>query len=850
MSNANNSENNKKEILKFMYPVSPMKNNSLKNIKLYTNLMQLNLTISKNEEKLCIYSVSIDPELDKNNYSLYSKIQRQIDPDLNKIFKRKYFSGYNLFGNTNNKEELIQIEAIVENKKYTILFKLVCFFDISSIENFNGENQMKKSFLERMIKDILLKNKNTIKFGDSRTIVQLNKKNISDFVQENINNETIFKGYFTSAQITENGLFLLVENVSKYVTQITVYEKIQELRSQNASLKESEIKNIIENYFNSHKTVLTTYGSLKTYRIDYIDFDKSPKKACFNILDCEKMRTITVFDYYKVQYNVIIKDADQPLVIAESKSKRKLEKINDKTENININVKEEKAIYLVPELLYITQNPMEANNINKRALIKKTRMGPNEKMNEIFKINELISSTSCKTYKTKDGKTLPSKSPYEVSKEWGISLGDNLSIQGRLLNPPTLLYGRSQKIIPTNGRFKSGVILKGATLNRDNFIYIYDKRETSNIRNFLKILISKAKKKDLNIKVEADDMKGICLKNCTKWIDLYHDLIKNKFEGIKMAILFLSPQLEKFYNNLKDFFTNDVKIATQFVISKKLQDPKKVETIMFNVVEQINIKIGGSNFYINFFGENILLKDKIYIILGLESRPSSKNIDYIMTSSKNKNFNKIITSVYTAKNNKEEKEKALTYLMNSALNELKDGTSQYSPNYIILYRQGGNYIQNKKIAEEEVPVFINLLKNKYKKYQPKFIYVCCNLKNNLKFFEKSEDMYTNPKSGLCIDTSVTQKDKYEFYIQPQFVNLGTATPTHYEILYEDTENELKIEQLEQLSYYLSYYYWTWPGAVRVPGALKLATTAMDFFTKHLGGRLEKDDKKFINPEYI
>ena len=62
MSNAYNSGNNKKEILKFMYPVSPMKNNSLKNIKLYTNLMQLNLTISKNEEKLCIYSVSIDPE--------------------------------------------------------------------------------------------------------------------------------------------------------------------------------------------------------------------------------------------------------------------------------------------------------------------------------------------------------------------------------------------------------------------------------------------------------------------------------------------------------------------------------------------------------------------------------------------------------------------------------------------------------------------------------------------------------------------------------------------------------------------------------------------------------------------
>ena len=46
--------------------------------------------------------------------------------------------------------------------------------DISTITDFEGVNQRKKSFLEKVIKDILLKNKNTIKFGDDRTIVQYN----------------------------------------------------------------------------------------------------------------------------------------------------------------------------------------------------------------------------------------------------------------------------------------------------------------------------------------------------------------------------------------------------------------------------------------------------------------------------------------------------------------------------------------------------------------------------------------------------------------------------------------------------------------------------------------------------
>ena len=118
-----------------------------------------------------------------------------------------------------------------------------------------------------------------------------------------------------------------------------------------------------------------------------------------------------------------------------------------------------------------------------------------------------------------------------------------------------------------------------------------------------------------------------------------------------------------------------------------------------------------------------------------------------------------------------------------------------------------------------------------------------DLKGDLKFLEKAGNSgYANPKSGLCVDTSVTEKDKYEFYIQPQFVNQGTATPCHYQVLYEDKDEKeensmLKMEQLELLSFYLSFYYWTWAGAIRVPGALKLATTAMNFFSKHLDSRL-------------
>jgi aubergine-like protein len=875
-SNPNNNDSN--AIVKFSNPAAPSKNQLLRKtdmvVNLTTNLMKLE--ISKSEQKLCIYSVSIVPELAKDNYSLYSKIQRQIDNELNKYFTRKCFSGNNLFASSNDPQALINCNAIVENIEYVVTFKKVSQMEISEITDFEGENQRKKSFLEKVIKDILLKNKNTVKFGDDRTIVKIQETNVMYADPNKEDKETIYKGFYTSAQITESGLFLLVLNVNKHVSNITVLEKINNIRNEHKGLPESEIRKVIEEYFITHKTVLTTYGSLRTYRIKSIDFDTNPRKTSFNVKDGDRIKTISIEEYYKIQYKVTLKNPDQPLLIAERKTKgKKVSKIADdksgkeKTDannaNINQNNTEEPIIFLVPELLYTTGTNTETDSKDKRRnIISKTKVDPNKKMEEISKINELMNNNNApKSYKGKDGKSYPSKTSAEVSKEWGINLGENLTIKGRILPQPKLLYGKNQIVTPNNGNFRSGPTFNGVTLNSNNFVYVYDKRDNSDIRNSLKGLLDKGRSKGLNINSAPGDLHGVSLGNFSNWDDIRRNLnvIEQHANNLQMTVVFLSSHLEKYYSNLKDYFTNVIKIPTQFVVSKKLQDQRRAGSIMFNIVEQINIKMGGTNFYINFY-DNILSKGKIYLILGLELRQvNGGEVDFVLTSSTTMNLNKMITTVRKCKNNREEKEKTINELMEMALKGLRQGGAPHPPNYIILYRQGGNYVQNKKIAENEVPMFINFINSKketienFKSVNPKFIYVCCNLKGDLKFFEKNNKNCMNPKSGLCVDSHVTQKDKYEFYIQPQYVNQGTATPCHYQVLYEDKDeqdpnNNLKIEQLQLLSFYLSFYYWTWAGAVRVPGALKLATTAMDFFSKHLNSKLLLPEQKFVNPSYI
>ena len=843
---------------KITYNNAPKKSIALKRnfeiVDIITNLFKI--TFDENELKLFNFSYSIQPEIANDNFTLLRKIQREIESDLSRIFKKKYFSGYNLFASAFNPAKEIIINANVENTDYVLTFKQVREFDIKiDSEEDQRTQQKKKTFVERVIKEILLKNPNTIKFGDDRTIVQVDPKNI---ITGNDNNkETIFKGYLTSNQITSIGFCLLVLNINKHVRNITVYEKINQIRNEHKNLQESEIRKIIDEYFQKHKTVLTIYGSYRTYRIDSIDFDASPKKVSFNLKTNEGEKSITIEEYYKKQYKINIKDLEQPLIKVETKLMKK-KKEQKKLGNINLeqnqngNKEEEKTIYLIPELLYMTGNPTELDNKNRKPIKKISK--PQEKMGKINDIRKLLTSNKSKIITDRLGQERKCKSPLDVSQEWGISLGNNLVIKGKILPQPNLLFYNNQVIIPNNGKFTGQRIKVGMTLDEKNFIFFYDAKDRSPLRNLVKLFLDKAKYKGLNIRVDPEKIKGIEIKNFNKWDDILKILETAQLTNIKMALVFLTPQLEKYYSNMKDYFTNRVNFPSQFIISNKLKDQKKAGNIMFNVVEQINIKMGGTNFTIDFYKENILEKGKIYMILGLEISKSGRGLDLVMTSSVNPNLNKVITSIASVPNTLEDKEKALNELVDLALNALKKNGSPSSPDYIILYRHGGNKVDKEKLRLNEVPIFTKILNNKFKK-KLKFIYISCTLKCDFKFFEQDKKSLNNPKSGLCIDNYVTQKGKKEFYIQPQFVNQGTATPCLYEVLYEDIDNDnpddnISTENLQLLTFYLTFYYWTWAGAIREPGALKLASKASGFYNKNLCGKLVKENKQFINPEYI
>ena len=102
----------------------------------------------------------------------------------------------------------------------------------------------------------------------------------------------------------------------------------------------------------------------------------------------------------------------------------------------------------------------------------------------------------------------------------------------------------------------------------------------------------------------------------------------------------------------------------------------------------------------------------------------------------------------------------------------------------------------------------------------KFNYISVNKKTDLKFFQEKGRGYENPQSGTVIDTEVIAPNDYQFYLQPQYVNQGTATPVEYHVLYSTIN--MPIEDLEKIT------------LIREPAALKFAEVCNGFTSKYLG----------------
>ena len=217
------------------------------------------------------------------------------------------------------------------------------------------------------------------------------------------------------------------------------------------------------------------------------------------------------------------------------------------------------------------------------------------------------------------------------------------------------------------------------------------------------------------------------------------------------------------------------------------------------------------------------------MVVGVDSSHFRKNTGIAMVSTIDDSFADFYNKEQIIK---EDKIEQIQFCVSSFLEEAipqYENKNKEKPRSIIIYRQGVS--DNIKDA---LKVEIQQIEQVCKNHSILFYYILVNTKTTFKFFEKAGNSYFNPHAGLLVTDEVTSRNQFDFFIQPQQVTGGSATPTRFHVAYGNMNFP---EVIPKFTYDLCHIYSNWQGTVRIPNVIKSAEKLSKMTVKNTGEEL-------------
>lgn len=140
------------------------------------------------------------------------------------------------------------------------------------------------------------------------------------------------------------------------------------------------------------------------------------------------------------------------------------------------------------------------------------------------------------------------------------------------------------------------------------------------------------------------------------------------------------------------------------------------------------------------------------------------------------------------------------------------------PSKILIYRDGVGEGQFQFVVDHELKQVKEQLEAVYARENKelKMAFIVVTKRINTRVFNGM----TNPPPGTVVDDVITMPERYDFFLVSQAVNQGTATPTSYNVIYDNSG--LSPDRMQILTHKLCHLYYNWTGTVRVPAVCQYA----------------------------
>ncbi|KAL7671662.1 hypothetical protein ACOME3_006558 [Neoechinorhynchus agilis] len=294
------------------------------------------------------------------------------------------------------------------------------------------------------------------------------------------------------------------------------------------------------------------------------------------------------------------------------------------------------------------------------------------------------------------------------------------------------------------------------------------------------------------------------------------ELLLNRLDlhGIQLVMVLVSNYATgRFYSMIKRALCDVYGIPSQFVKERNVREAKM--SVIGKIGVQIACKIGCEAWTIcGGFGESF--KNSMIVGIDCHHARGGTSVAGIVCS-----LNDTISRFYSRcyyQTEGQELATTLTVCLKEAIERYSRLNKRY-PSSVIVFRDGIGDGQLQYIGQSECQQILNafdLLPDKGDGMHcpPNLTYIVVRKRLNARFFAQDNRGLNNPEGGLVIDRVVTMERWRDFYLVPQRVTQGTATPSHFNILAD--HSKFSMDEIQNFSYRLCFMYFNWSGAIRVP----------------------------------
>ncbi|XP_053871600.1 piwi-like protein 4 isoform X2 [Malaclemys terrapin pileata] len=542
----------------------------------------------------------------------------------------------------------------------------------------------------------------------------------------------------------------------------------------------------------------------KTYRIDDIDWCVKPTDT---FPKCDGTE-ISYVDYYNQQYDIVLTDLNQPMLVSRLKSKQ------------NSTV-EPRVVHLIPELCYLTGLTSRAISDFRlmKDLAQEMHLNPEQRQQRLSRLVDNIQRI---------------KEARLELEMWGLQLGCQVSLTGRVV-PTEKILMQEQTCLPMSAGDWSKDMRNMKIIGvqpLDNWLMLCSNRNGELAENLLNCLKRVGGPMGFHIEypriLQVQESPMAFLRAVQQHVN----------PEVQLVMCVLSSNQKDCYDSIKKFLSLDRPVPSQCVLARTLNKQGMMMSVATKIAMQIICKLGGE-----LWAVEIPLKSLMVIGIDVNKDALNKGSSVVgFVASTNSKITRWFSRCIL-QNTGTDIADCLKVCMKGAISKWHKYNCEL-PARIIVYRDGVADGQLKMVVDYEVPQLLSVLTELTTNYSPKVSVIVVRKRCIPRFFAEANRSLQNPPVGTIVDTEATRPEWYDFYLISQLARQGTVNPTYYNVVYDNSG--LKPDHMQRLTYKMCHLYYNWPGLIRVPAPCQYAhkLTFLVGQSIHREPSLELADKLF------